>query len=30
MDSPAPLVADADGKYPVPLPGLIGRKEYQA
>jgi hypothetical protein len=29
MDSPAPLVADADGKYPVPLPGLIGRKEYQ-
>ncbi len=28
LDGPAPLVADADGKYPVPMPGLIGRREY--
>ena len=26
---PAPLVADENGKYPVPMPGLIGRREYQ-
>jgi len=30
MDDPAPVVADADGKYPVPMPGLIGRREYQS
>ena len=30
MDGPAPLVADADGKYPVPMPGLIGKREYQS
>jgi predicted dehydrogenase len=28
FDSPAPVVADADGKYPVPLPGLNRRREY--
>jgi hypothetical protein len=27
MDSAAPLVADAAGKYPVPLPG-INKREY--
>jgi predicted dehydrogenase len=27
-DSPAPLSADADGKYPVPQPGLITQREY--
>lgn len=28
MDSPAPLVADADGKYPVPMPGKTTQREY--
>jgi len=28
MDSPAPLQADADGKYPVPMPGFKRRREY--
>ena len=28
MDSPAPLQADADGKYPVPQPGIIKEREY--
>jgi len=28
MESPAPLVADASGSYPVPLPGLITEREY--
>ena len=28
MDSPAPLPADADGKYPIPQPGLITNREY--
>jgi predicted dehydrogenase len=28
MDSPAPLQADADGKYPIPQPGLITDREY--
>lgn len=28
MDSPAPLVASADGKYPVPRPGIETRREY--
>jgi predicted dehydrogenase len=27
-DSPAPVRADANGKYPVPQPGKIGKKEY--
>ena len=28
MDSPAPLLADADGKYPVPQPGITKKREY--
>jgi predicted dehydrogenase len=28
MDSPAPLQADANGKYPVPQPGIIKEREY--
>jgi predicted dehydrogenase len=28
MDSPAPVQADKDGKYPVPEPGRKGRMEY--
>jgi len=28
MDSPAPLQADANGKYPVPQPGLLAEREY--
>lgn len=28
MESSAPIVADADGKYPVPLPGISTRTEY--
>lgn len=28
MDSPAPLVAAADGKYPVPSPGIVRDREY--
>ncbi len=28
MDSPAPLQAGPDGKYPVPQPGLIVHREY--
>lgn len=28
MDSPAPLVADKDGKYPVPRPGIVRNREY--
>lgn len=28
MDSPSPLVADAEGKYPVPMPGLVKDREY--
>jgi len=27
-DSPAPLQADADGKYPIPMPGIIKKREY--
>jgi predicted dehydrogenase len=27
-DSPAPLVADANGKYPVPMPGITTKREY--
>jgi predicted dehydrogenase len=27
-NSPAPLVADADGRYPVPQPGITKRREY--
>jgi len=28
MDSPAPLVADASGRYPVPQPGIVTAREY--
>jgi predicted dehydrogenase len=28
IDGPAPLVADASGKYPVPMPGLRADREY--
>ena len=28
MDSPAPLLADAHGKYPVPQPGIVTTREY--
>jgi predicted dehydrogenase len=27
-DGPAPLVADAEGRYPIPMPGLITNREY--
>ena len=27
-DSPAPLVADSDGRYPIPQPGITKRREY--
>jgi hypothetical protein len=29
MSSPAPLVADADGKYPIPAPGITTKREYE-
>ena len=29
MDSAAPVVHRADGKYPVPMPGLIKKREYE-
>jgi predicted dehydrogenase len=28
FDGPAPVVANAEGKYPVPMPGLVTKKEY--
>ena len=28
MDSPAPLLAGADGRYPVPQPGIVKQREY--
>jgi len=28
MDSPSPLQADADGRYSVPMPGLVKKREY--
>jgi predicted dehydrogenase len=28
MDSPAPLPAGPDGKYPVPQPGIVTKREY--
>ncbi len=28
VDSPAPLVADANGRYPVPQPGIVTKREY--
>lgn len=28
LDGPAPILADADGKYPVPMPGITVDREY--
>ena len=28
MDSPAPVQADANGKYPIPMPGITKTREY--
>lgn len=28
MDSPSPLLADAEGKYSIPMPGLVKDREY--
>ncbi|WP_417391278.1 Gfo/Idh/MocA family protein [Gimesia sp.] len=28
MESPAPVIARADGSYPVPLPGILKNREY--
>jgi hypothetical protein len=28
MDSPAPVKADANGKYPIPQPGIVTNSEY--
>ncbi len=28
LDSPAPLLPDADGRYPVPQPGIVTDREY--
>ena len=28
LDSPAPVHAGADGKYPLPLPGVTSRREF--
>jgi predicted dehydrogenase len=28
MDGPAPLLADANGRYPVPQPGIVTNREY--
>ncbi len=28
MDGPAPLMGDAQGKYPVPQPGIVTKREY--
>jgi len=28
MDSPAPLLAGPDGKYPIPRPGIVIKREY--
>lgn len=28
MESPPPLVANADGKYPIPQPGIVTAREY--
>jgi len=27
-NSPAPILADIDGKYPVPQPGIVTDREY--
>jgi len=28
MDSPPPLVAGSDGKYPIPMPGIKREREF--
>jgi hypothetical protein len=28
MDSPAPLLAGADARYPIPQPGIVTTREY--
>lgn len=28
MDSPAPIIADANGRYPIPMPGINKHREY--
>jgi predicted dehydrogenase len=28
MNSPSPLVADAEGRYPIPMPGMNKKREY--
>jgi predicted dehydrogenase len=28
MNSPAPLVSDAEGRYPIPQPGIVTNREY--
>ncbi|MGC4002460.1 MAG: hypothetical protein QM811_04680 [Pirellulales bacterium] len=28
LNSPAPITADADGKYPIPMPGLKTTTEF--
>ena len=28
LDSPPPVKADADGKYPIPMPGIVTEREY--
>jgi len=30
MTSAAPLVSGPDGKYPVPMPGIVRDREYRA
>ena len=30
MDGPSPLQLDPDGRYPVPMPGVITKKEYMS
>jgi hypothetical protein len=29
MDSPPPLRSGPDGKYPVPMPGMLGKHEFK-
>jgi predicted dehydrogenase len=29
MDSPPPLKSDANGKYPIPMPGIVKNREYE-
>jgi predicted dehydrogenase len=30
MDGPAPVIADKDGRYPVPEPGIVKNQEYKS